>query len=326
MASSRFESGAAAAPVLSPLVPGPANTDGSAEVPEEELGPLPPRFVSASELPAWATAYPFIVRGYRNPALHGTPESCLESNFILTGNNEFWNVHTHFWPGLGTLVFLWVLASQPTYSAGSSEARASLWMCGLGSSFMMIMSATAHTFHVMSDSARGLCWRWDYLSITCTLFGRQFMDFWLVIGVHHPSTFYYVQGVAVAIVACIVILTWREKYLYIQIFGVWSLIPIVIWLAVVAFGPPSAAGFAAGYDMAALRSAAAWNLLSSAGAVSGNLVYLAKVPERWAAPGSYDYFGNSHHFLHITSAIASFAGMAATQYIAAYETSVWKQQ
>jgi len=324
--SQLLSGGAAAAPASAPVLDElPPVAEGRPSATTEIASPSSHRFVAASELPAWATVFPYIIHGYRNPSVHNTAAACLESNLIREGNNEFWNVHTHFWPGIGTLIFLWVLASQPTYFAGSSEARASLWMCGIGASFMMIMSATAHTFHVMSDSMRGLCWRWDYLSIMCTLFGRQFMDFWLVLGVHDSSTFYYVQGAAIAMVAFILILTWHEKYLYIQIFGVWSLIPIVIWLAIVAFGPPSAAGFAAGYDMSALRSAAAWNLLSSASAVSGNLIYLAKVPERWSAPGSYDYIGNSHHYLHVTSAIASFAGMAATQYIAAYEMSVWKK-
>ena len=114
----------------------------------------------------------------------------------------------------------------------------------------------------------------------------------------------------------------QEKYLYIQILGVWSLIPIVIWLAVVSFGPPSSAGYAAGYDMNALRSAAGWNLVSSAAAVCGNLIYLAKVPERFGPPGFFDFAGNSHHYLHVTSAIASFAGMTATQFISDYGTSV----
>lgn len=291
-------------------------------------GPLPPPrlLVAAGELPAWATRYAFVEHGYRDPARHASPSECLRSVFLRV-SNETLNVHTHLWPGLTALGCLAWAAQLPAFAEASAAGRLAVALSCAATFVMGLASAAAHTFHVMSDAARATAWRLDYVGILCPLFAQQWCTSWFValalaggggVGGGPGVVFLALQAAAVVVALyCALEIVVRERYGAINISFVWSNVPHVVVLQLLAAragAPPP------------LVRAAALALLTSALIALSGLLYNAHVPERLFASAAarrvFSFVGNSHQLMHVFTAAACYANTFAALEIAGYEATL----
>ena len=288
--------------------------------------PAPRLLVDASSLPAGATRYAYVLRHYRNPAhaAHATP-LLLAASSLGSLHNETLNVASHLFPGLAAvLVLLPHLLARPGLAQASLEARlAPVLSCG-GSAGMLLASAAAHALHPLSPRAAEFLWRVDLLAIMVNLLCRQYQDCYLLVGVHDLRSFYALQLGACLLVAALFREVMKGRFILSNIMGVYACVPMLGLLIVEAHGAGAEAAAARGVDVAALRAAVEGLGLCTFFAVFGNSLYWAQLPDRVFPPGSLDLVGNSHHILHITSAIACYHGAVASQHIPAYEASVWR--
>lgn len=286
----------------------------------------PPLLVHASALPEGHTRYAYVLRHYRNPAhpAHASPLGLLASA-LATLNNETVNVASHLFAGLAALlVLLPHLCARPGFAAASLEARlAALLSCG-GSALMLLTSAAAHALHPLGARAAEQLWRADLLAIMVNLLCRQWIDAYLLVGVHDLRAFYALQAAAALLVAALFREVYHGRFILSNIMGVYACVPMIALLAAAAHGAGAEAEAARGVNVGALRAAVAGLARCSFWAILGNSLYWAQLPDRLLPRGALDLFGNSHHVLHVTSAVACAYGALASQHVAAYESSVWR--
>jgi predicted membrane channel-forming protein YqfA (hemolysin III family) len=271
--------------------------------------------VLASELPPELFRYEFVLSGYRDPSLHLTWAQCIWS--LLTFHNESVNIHLHLWTGIGCFL---VLFSRIYLGIGfdciTTEGVACTVVSCLGCAAMLLCSVYAHTGLAMLRSEDA--WRVDVFGVVASNAGRVFVDLWVLFGIICRSRPGFWSVVTLTFLfAFYTVVKAREMKphwdRWLGLFGLWCQIPFMFSILGIVFSRFGTTDSA--------RSIALWLFISSLCGTGGTLVfYLGKIPERYFNPnGLFDFFGHSHNFFHVCTALSCYAGFMATPHIAAFE-------
>ena len=248
----------------------------------------------------------FIHSGYRPPRSTGL--QCVLS--LFRKNNETLNVWTQFLPGC---YVLWTLSTL----THSSDFRYDDYACPLVCYLVLccvflLTSAVAHTFNVLSATARHVCFFFDYLGLSLFSFGVAlsyhaycFPTALLESGVQNV----YLNLAAVLSCACTTF-SCLTRFMH----------PGALrqCLRLVAFALPCTFdSVPIVYRLLLSKEASELSLHSQAFfarhyafLVLAALLYASNVPERlW--PGFFDIFGHSHQLFHVASVVGLFYQLRA---------------
>lgn len=241
----------------------------------------------------------FIYRGYRNPK--SSISQCILSLFDLT--NETLNFWTHFIP---SIYFAWTLVDlSHTIDFVHDPFTWPLLSYLIAICIFPMASAVAHTFNVMSDEARHICFFVDYAAISIFSIGSAIAYFGYVFPKDVQVTWFGQNYLNIAL-ACSVLMTitscetrfmkpsFLRKVLRMSTFFVpYTIVTIPVYYRLLA-SPED------------VRQLESQHLLlrHCVLAFISAFLYGTHYPERMF-PGQFDIVGHSHQLFHITSVIGT---------------------
>ncbi|XP_073671854.1 membrane progestin receptor gamma-A isoform X1 [Paramisgurnus dabryanus] len=251
-----------------------------------------------------------IMSGYRHPC--SSAKDCVLSLFQLT--NETLNIWTHFLP---TWFFLWKLLTVVLIQGDWQDPFTWPLLVFLVSCCVYpLASSCAHTFSIMSEQARHICFFFDYGALSFYSLGSAitysfytFPDKWV------NSTFhkYYVPIAVVnstisttmacysrfseklekRICKCLRVMAFVYPYLF-------DNIPL-FYRIFVCVG-----------EGCTVNEASAVHYQHTTLTLLTGFLFATHLPER-LAPGSFDYIGHSHQLFHVFAIIATYFQMTAIE-------------
>ena len=241
----------------------------------------------------------FIISGYRNP--RSSPKQCVLS--IFEANNETFNFWTHFIPAL----YYWYLGYM-LWGELDFENDAYCWpmlaylLCVCS---FPIVSATAHIFNTMSDTARHLCFIVDYGALSVYSMGAAIAYHAYVFPISLQGSIFsrvYLYVAAFNAVVCI-ILSCQTRFMPM---GIWKKVYRILAFAMpytfVSLPLLYRIAFCSPKDCAS--PAMKLHSRQFVFAIFAAFFYISHIPERFF-PGKFDIVGHSHQIFHIISTLAS---------------------
>ena len=269
---------------------------------EEEKGGSRRFGLRSEEVPAQFREM-FICSGYRKP--YGSALDCVKSVFLPL--NETVNVWTHFVP---FLLFLVRFASV-FWNYHLTEAYVyPLLSFALGICGFLLMSSGAHLFNCMSPRARHICFFFDYAAISVYSLGAGQAFYFYTRSLKSDSYLYSSPGPFLTI-SCLISVV--STYTCCASRHRWPKMKYVIrtFCFVVAFFFNSFPHVHRCFvDPTTLlqnqQELLAWSYFKrhSYFYLISALANMSRMPER-LIPGVFDIIGNSHHFLHVFTALGA---------------------
>jgi len=246
---------------------------------------------------------PFINTGYRRPNMKAI--ECFHSAFILTCNETI-----NFWSHFIAFV-LFAVKFKVLFTSEYSLYDAAIWpllSTSLGVCGFCFASSSAHMFNSMSPSVQHGCFFMDYaaIGVYSVAVGQAFFFYSRPI---HPEVYMFKSELLFILVSSLTSITttilccasrhrWlKQKYIirtssFVAPFLV-NASPYLYRMAYCFDGVDSISE-----DSLRLFGIHCFFYASSA------LINMLRVPER-VFPGKFDFFGHSHHFLHIFTAVGA---------------------
>jgi len=267
-------------------------------------------FKSVDECPAYLGDNEFVFAGYR---VNYTVVMCLQSLFKL--HNETWNIWTHIF---GFLLFFVLTFITPLVILEEPTP----WDIFIFSIFLvaaqchMLFSAVFHTFNCYSSPK---CYEWraklDYCGISI-----------MIVGSYYPPLYYGFSCYrTLKIVYLFVITLFGVVGITISSFQIFSTARFRVARACfyIAFGlfaviPMPHLSFLIGIKVT-------WSIIwreSIVGAcyITGAIVYMSRIPERWR-PGKFDIsFASSHVLWHYFTIVAAMVSYFSCLYIYSHQS------
>lgn len=241
----------------------------------------------------------FIFSGYRNP--RSSPKQCLMS--IFGANNETLNFWTHFLPAMYYWYLLYSFWDELRF--GSDHFSWPMLVYLLCVCLFPITSAVAHIFNTMSDSARHVCFFFDYSSLsiyslgTAIAYKAYVFDTKLIDSIFADLYLYLATlfGVVCIVLSCQTrfmqqgILKKMYRTAAFAIPYTFDSVPLFYRIAYCSPEDCTSDALQLHFRQFMFASAAAF-------------FYLSHYPERFW-PGKFDILGHSHQIFHIFSVLAS---------------------
>ncbi|XP_001633537.2 membrane progestin receptor gamma-B [Nematostella vectensis] len=253
---------------------------------------------------------PFILSGYRNPG-NFSLRQCLVTAFSL--HNETINIWSHLIAFIAFAVYFYYKFQALGVGFTFGPTGYPLMCFAFGICLVFISSAGAHLFCCLSEECRHICFYLDYAAISVfTLTAAQAFYFYsrpsgktlfifdsphLYLGI---SAFLSVVNVALSCLSR----HYLRDFRFLLRAGP-NLIKILYdtWPFVARINHCTMAT-----DCNAIAVTLFYRHWLCYG-ISG-ITYAAKIPERWM-PGVFDFFGHSHHFLHIVTIFGNYYAFLA---------------
>lgn len=248
----------------------------------------------------------FIMSGYRHPK--SSFKQCILSVFDAT--NETLNFWTHFLP---SMYFLWVMKGLSDTLDFRHDSYTWPLLCYMFACIILpLTSAMAHTFNVMSDYARHVCFFMDYgsLSLFSTGVAIAYRAYSFPQGlVNTWFGDYYVFGAVIFNLLCTITscqtrfmkLSFFRQVLRLSAFAVpyiYDIVPIVYRLI---FCEPDECQLESQFEHAR----------QFIFVITAAFLYATHLPER-LNPGCFDIVGHSHQLFHVSTILGTLDQMQAT--------------
>ena len=257
-------------------------------------------FLSVDEVPPQFKEM-FIVSGYRKP--YSSAKECFLSLFQIQ-SNECLNVWTHLLP-----LFCFIIRFVRVFAGLSFRdpynyplVCFALSICGFCS-----MSCGAHMFNSMSPRLRHICFFFDYAAIAIYCFGASQVFFFYGRPAYSEVTIYNNHWLFLGISAFISLsanflcCASRHRWLSIKylirttpfVVAFLYIISPVVWRTYTCIEATDCNLESLSYH----KRHAMFYLFAA-------IINVSRLPER-LTPGTFDCIGNSHHFLHLFTAIGA---------------------
>ncbi|KAJ7069533.1 hemolysin-III related-domain-containing protein, partial [Mycena amicta] len=267
--------------------------------------------ISFHELPEWAQDNEWIVGGYRR--IQHRWDGCLESVFgcedafflrlcaIFNGtlpdlHNETVNIHSHL---AGALLFAYFLATfQEAHLAQYPTTWLDSMMLGLfltSAIFCLMSSATFHAVVCHSQEVAAQCTTLDYSGIVLLIVGSSYPSIHFAFFCHpHEEIFYLVTLTAIALGAAYTVLS--PEYSKPTHRGTRT--AVFVGLGLSGIIPTAHCILREGFHTVMVERGFRWIVLTAFFYIGGGMLYVNRIPERFA-PGKFDYFFASHQIFHV---------------------------
>eukprot|EP00128_Syssomonas_multiformis_P006271 Colp12_sorted_trinity150504_noHs@18781 len=246
--------------------------------------------VSYHDLPEWYQDNDFIHHHYR-PELNCV-KACTKS--LLCLHTETINIWTHLLGAIGAIGLL-VYAFQVRLHSYPWQDQLVFAVYIFSGMLCWLFSAIFHTFIPHSQRVFKIVSRLDYtgISVLCT---GSFVPMAYYTFYCHPThrLVYMIICTTLGVLTSLASL-WdkidQARYrnlrtaMYVSL-GLSGIVPIVHGVIL------------HGLELAQASAAVGWLALMGASYISGSLLYVARIPERFA-PGKFDLFGHSHQIFHV---------------------------
>ena len=237
----------------------------------------------------------FIVTGYRHP--RSSAWQCILSLFDAT--NETLNFWTHFLP---SWYFMWVLKGLAETLDFQHDSYTWPLLCYLFACCIFpLASAVAHTFNVMSEKARHVCFFLDYSALSLFAFGVAVSyHAYCFPKVLMETRFYdlYVYGAAVCAFLCTTSSCMTRFMRPSTVRQCLRLLSFAIPYWFNSF-PIAVRLFFCSEEESKLASQML-HARQFTFAVVAAFLYASHLPERWK-PGHFDIIGHSHQLFHVAT-------------------------
>ncbi|KAJ7069532.1 HlyIII-domain-containing protein [Mycena amicta] len=249
--------------------------------------------ISFHELPEWAQDNEWIVGGYRR--IQHRWDGCFESLFGYL-HNETVNIHSHL---AGALLFAYFLATfQEVHLAQYATSWLDFMMLGLfltSAIFCLMSSATFHAVACHSQEVAAQCTTLDYSGIVLLIVGTCYPTIHFQFFCRpHEKLFYLGLLTAIALGAAYTVLS--PEYSKSTYRGTRT--AVFIGLGLSGCLPAFHCVLRGGLHAVLVEQGFRWILLGALFYVGGGLLYVNRIPERFA-PGKFDYFFASHQIFHV---------------------------
>lgn len=243
----------------------------------------------------------FIVSGYRRP--YSSAKECFLSIFRLK-NNECLNVWTHLLP------LLWFIIRFGRVISGLSLSDPynyplicfALSICGFCS-----MSCGAHTFNSMSPRLRHVCFFFDYAAIAIYCFGASQVFFYYGRPADTEVTLFISHRLFLGISALICLsanfLCCASRHRWLGVKYIIRTTPFVVAFVYIV-SPVVWRTFTCDDKTDCNVESLPYHKRHALLYMISALINVARLPER-LTPGTFDCVGNSHHFLHLFTALGA---------------------
>ena len=241
----------------------------------------------------------FIISGYRKPYISAV--NCIRS--LAYPSNESVNVWSHFIPFALFIIQFSVLFSSfsPFDSFVYPLLSFAIGICGF-----LLMSSGAHCFNSMSPRIRHICFFFDYaaISVYCVGAGQAFLFYTRPINSRitflNSSFLFLAISVLISVMSTYTCCASRHR---------WSKFKYVIRTGsfAIAFffnSSPYLYRFLTGVEFNPNSVAVSYFKRHCVFYFIAALANMTRIPERWM-PGSFDFIGHSHHFLHLFTAMGA---------------------
>jgi predicted membrane channel-forming protein YqfA (hemolysin III family) len=279
------------------------NGDTASEKSDENLQPgnqNVARYLSVDEVSPQFKEI-FIVSGYRRP--YSSAKECFLSIFQIQ-SNECLNVWTHLLP-----LFCFIIRFAHVFSSLSfSDPYNYPLMCfALSICGFCSMSCGAHMFNSMSPRLRHTCFFFDYAAIAIYCFGASQVFFYYGrpaysdIPIYNNHLLFLGISAFVSLSANFLCCASRHRWLSVKylirtmpfVVAFLFIISPVVWRTYTCIEATDCNFESLSYH----KRHATFYLFAA-------LINVSRLPER-LTPGTFDCIGNSHHFLHLFTAIGS---------------------
>lgn len=250
---------------------------------------------------------PYILSGYRQPRI--SARECLQS--IFKRCNETINVWSHIVACAFFVIRSWLVFSE--HNPFEDPFVYPLLSFAIGSSVMYAMSVGAHMFNSMSNKTRHVCFFFDYAAISVYAFsaGQAFYFYsrplnsdWIILRYHFIFALVCVAVSCFSIYSCCASRHRWIAYKYLLRTGTFMASFFVntlpYWIRI--WDCHSEVDC---YYVSFPYFRRQYMFFAMAAIANGS-----RLPER-LIPGVFDFCGQSHHFLHILSAIGNVDQMTA---------------
>ena len=250
---------------------------------------------------------PYILSGYRQPCL--SARECLHS--IFKRCNETVNVWSHVVACVFVVVRSWMIFRE--HNPLEDAFVYPFLSFAVGSSVMYAMSVGAHLFNSMSSNTRHVCFFFDYAAISVYAFsaGQAFYFYsrplnsdWIILRSHSTFTLVCVAMSCFTIYSCCMSRHRWIAFKYIFRTGTFTtsffINTLPYWVRI--WDCHSEVDC---YHISFPYFRRQYIFFAIAGIANGS-----RLPER-LIPGVFDFCGQSHHFLHILSALGNIDQMTA---------------
>lgn len=279
------------------------NGDATSDKSHENLQPaneIVASFLSVEEVPPQFKEM-FIVSGYRRP--YSSAKACFISIF-QPQNNECLNVWTHLLP-----LFLFIIRFTRIFASLSFSDPYNyplicfaLCICGFCS-----MSCGAHMFNSMSPRLRHVCFFFDYAAIAVYCFGASQVFFYYgrpaysEVPIYNNHWLFLGISAFISLSANFLCCASRHRWLSIKylirttpfVVAFFYIVSPVVWRTYTCNEATDCNFESLSYH----KSHAMFYLFAA-------IINVSRLPER-LTPGTFDCVGNSHHFLHLFTAMAA---------------------
>ena len=259
----------------------------------------------------------FIVSGYRRP--YSTAKDCFLSVF-RPFNNECINVWTHLLPLLLFIVWFGRVISGLSLSDPYNYPLIcfALSICGFCS-----MSCGAHTFNSMSPRLRHVCFFFDYAAIANYCFGASQVFFYYARPTNTEVTIFNSRWLFLGISASISlganILCCASRHRWLNVKYIIRTVPFVVAFLFI-ISPVVWRTFTCEDTMDCNVESWPYHKRHALFYLFSALINVARLPER-LTPGTFDFVGNSHHFLHLFTAFG-----AADEFLAIHSDMIQRRE
>eukprot|EP00116_Pleurobrachia_bachei_P004664 sb/3464926/ len=253
--------------------------------------------VTYTHLPDWLKDNKFLISRHRLPIYSFT--GCIFSAFRL--HTETGNIWTHLIGSILTLGFsIYCYASRLHARPWSEQLVYGMFF--MAATICMGFSCLFHTVINHSPEMFKLFSRLDYSGISLLMVGSYIP--WLYYAYFCSPVIYTVYTSTVCFIGIIGIIVslWEKfdkpKYRTFRA-------AVFLSMGLSAIIPGFHYGFQYGWDRALDRASLGWMVLMGCLYVTGTLLYMLQIPERWF-PGKFDVWGQSHQLFHIFVLVAVF--------------------
>ncbi|OBT86538.1 hypothetical protein VE02_04325 [Pseudogymnoascus sp. 03VT05] len=261
---------------------------------------------------AWADIEPwrqynrFIIRSYR-PASNSYLKSISSLGYL---HDQTVNIYSHLLGAIGFVAAGCVLYCifSPRYHSATWADVAVFGAFAMGLFMCLTLSAAFHTFNNHSRSVYDFFFMFDMLGIS-----------FLIMGSFYPSIYYsfycepgprYLYWAMITVFGSgVIIASITPKFRHRS----WRHLRTALFLAMGLTGivPMTHAALTFGIDQANRQMGWYWYIREAMWYVGGAVIYMAKVPERFA-PGKFDVWGSSHQIFHVCVLLGAASHLAGT--------------
>ena len=243
---------------------------------------------------------PFILTGYR--PMNMCTRYYFRSAFYH--NNECMNIWTHVLPAV-FMVFRYLVVSW-SHTPPNDPLLYPLMAFAIGTSSLYLISAGAHALNSRSVQAQHICFYFDYAAISIYTFtaGLAFYTFTRPLNsklllYDSPALFLTVSAL-ISFVATYLCCKTRHKWKRVK-FLIRTVAYVIPWFY---DSSPFASRYFCFFDVDPVRSydSELYFKLCFMCFLLAALANACRIPER-LMPGAFDFFGNSHHLLHVMTAL-----------------------